>query len=453
MKKIHFRSRQAPLALALGLALALPLSAQAGSFKLPTTTAAGWARAGAGGSLWANDASAAYNDPAEMAFFSHSTLQLTGSGIRPSAKFSGEFRDVNGNPVSGGNPNGFGKFIPFPNFGLVVPVNDRLSLGAAVTVPYGLVSDYSPDWQGRYFGTKTSVQSIAISLSAGFKVTDTLALGIGILGQHTKAQLNTMIDTTGAADALFGLPLPPQAADEQLNVTLKKQFAFGYFASLAWKPTSQDTLGVTYHSQVNNDLSGHYRVYGGAQGKQLLALAPTLNPTLPAINPDGGTASSHLDTPAFASVDWVHDFDNGFSLGATVKWIDWSHFSQLLLKSNGQTLVGLPENYSNGWVYSLGGDYRINSTWTLHGGLGYDKTPTSITSRDPRIPDGSRKLLGMGISYNASRHLSFDLGYQHQFVGDTRVHLQNPPILGGGTMDGHFNDHGDVVSVTGTYQF
>jgi long-chain fatty acid transport protein len=448
------RPLEAGLALSIAALLAAPLTARAASFQLPTTSAAGWGRASAGGSLYPNDPTAAYNNPAAMVFFGASALQVTATGIRPSAEFHGSFRDQQGNPVSGGNPNGFGKFEPFPNIAYVAPVNDHFALGASLSVPFGLVSTYNPTWQGRYFGTKTSLQSVALSVSAAFKVNDEFAIGLGILGQRTKAQLNSVIDTTGAADAITGAPLfTPQTADEQLNVNVKKKFAFGYFGGLAWKPTDRDTLGVSYHSRVKNTMKGDYRIYGGDLGKSLIALAPALDPTLPTIDTHGDRASARLDTPAYASVDWVHVFDPRFTLSATAQWTDWSSFSVLTLRSGGEQLVSLPQKYKDSWFYSLGGEYRMSPAWTLRAGIGYDRTPTSIASRDPRIPDGSRRIVGVGVGYAPGTAMSFDLAYQHQFVGDTPVHLKNQNLLGAGSMDGKFHDKGDVVSLTGTYQF
>ncbi len=450
---------QASLALAVAAALSVPMRAEAGSFQLPTDNAAGWARANAGGSLFANDPTAVYNNPAAMAFFTGPGLQVTGTGIRPSAKFEGTFLDQQGNPVSGGNPNGFGKVVPFPNMAFAAPINDRLVLGGSVTVPYGLVSEYNPSWQGRYFGTKTSVQSIAVSFSAGFKVNDQFSLGLGILGQRTKAQLNTMLDPAGSGYALLGPAAPlygigaPQSEDVQLNVNVKKTFAFGYFAGMVFKPTAQDTFGLSYHSRVSQTLQGDYALYGSQAGIAALGLAPILDPTLPNLNPAGDSASAKLDTPAFASLDWLHMFNDQFTLAATVKWTHWSNFRDLTLTSRGQTLVSLPEAYKNSWLYSVGGDYKLNQQWTLRAGVGYDKTPTNIISRDPRIPDGSRRLLGFGFGYQATDHFAIDMGYQHQFVGDTRVKLTNPVALGAGSMNGKFKDHGDVVSLTGTYKF
>jgi long-chain fatty acid transport protein len=462
MNPLPFRVHALPVAalsLATAIAAALPLSAQAGSFQLPTVNAAGWARAQAGGSLFPNDPTAAYNNPAAMAFFNTTVMQVSVAAIRPSAQFRGEFRDQQGNPVSGGNPNGFAKFKAFPNLALVAPVSDRISLGASVSVPYGLASEYSPDWQGRYFGSKTMVQSIAVSFSASFKVNDEFSMGLGILGQHTKAQLNTMLDPYGSADELLGAPLfPPQGADVQLNVNAKRKFSFGYFGGFVFKPTQSDTFGLSYHSRVRNKLSGTYRLYGSPAGLALLQQAPIVAAQLgvagvPALNPAGGDASARLDMPAFASFDWTHAFNDRFTLGATAMWTGWSSFQNLALYSSGQLLVALPQKYKDSWVYSLGGDYKLNEAWTLRAGLGYDQSPSNIISRDPRIPDGSRRLVGLGVGYQASEHFGFDLGYQHQFVSDTPVRQTNPLALGAGSMNGKFKDHGDVVSLSGTYRF
>ncbi len=206
---------------------------------------------------------------------------------------------------------------------------------------------------------------------------------------------------------------------------------------------------------MNQTLSGSYALYGSAAGKGLIALAPTVFPNagLPVLNPNGASASAVLNTPAFASLDWLHVFNDRLSLAATAKWTGWSSFQNLALESNGQQLVALPQKYKDSMLYSIGGDYKLNDQWTLRAGVGYDETPTSILSRDPRIPDGARRLVGLGFGYQATDHMTVDLGYQHQFVSNTPVNLTNPVSLGAGTMQGDFKDHGDVVSLTGTYRF
>lgn len=447
------RRVHATLALAVISALALPVVARAGGFQLPTDNAAGWAHANAGGSLFLDDPTAAYNNPAAMSFFTAPVFQATTTEIRPQAQFHGQTLDVDGNPTTGGNPNGFGKFVPFPNIAWVSPIDDRLAIGGALTVPYGLESQYNSQWQGRYFGTETELESVNISLSAAFKLNDKFSLGVGVLGQRTKAELNTVLDPNGTAKALFGAPLPPQQDDVQLNVNATRKFSFGYFGGFVFKPTDQDTFGMSYHSRVKNTLSGSYAVYGSPTGKQLLALAPLLDPSLPAIDLNGASVSAQFGTPAFASADWLHAFSDRLSVAGTIKWTQWSTFKDLVLTSNGQQMLSLPERYKDSYLYAVGGDYKLTDEWTLHAGIGYDETPTSIISRDPRAPDGARKLLGFGVGYKLNTHISIDLGYQHLFINNTPVHLTNQPILGAGTMNGYFADSGDVLSLTGTYHF
>lgn len=40
----------------------------------------------------------------------------------------------------------------------------------------------------------------------------------------------------------------------------------------------------------------------------------------------------------------------------------------LTLKSDGSTLVSIPYNYKNTWMYALGGDYQLTDDFTLRSG-------------------------------------------------------------------------------------
>lgn len=64
--------------------------AQAGGFMVPTTNTAGWGRAMAGGSLFPNDPSAAFNNPAAMAFIDKRIAQLTVNYADIDIKYNGE---------------------------------------------------------------------------------------------------------------------------------------------------------------------------------------------------------------------------------------------------------------------------------------------------------------------------------------------------------------------------
>ncbi|ENG1328480.1 outer membrane protein transport protein, partial [Pseudomonas aeruginosa] len=80
--------------------------AQAGGFMVPTTNTAGWGRAMAGGSLFPNDPSAAFNNPAAMAFIDKRIAQLTVNYADIDIKYNGDAYDYQGNPMTGGYQDG-----------------------------------------------------------------------------------------------------------------------------------------------------------------------------------------------------------------------------------------------------------------------------------------------------------------------------------------------------------
>lgn len=85
-----YRSLQATtLAAALIVSLGTARQTRAAAFQLPVTHAAGFGRAFAGGSLWPNDPSSAYNNPAAMAWFTAPVMQGSWIGIHVSAQFHG----------------------------------------------------------------------------------------------------------------------------------------------------------------------------------------------------------------------------------------------------------------------------------------------------------------------------------------------------------------------------
>ena len=461
------------LAAAVLLTFGLPEKAHAAAFQLPVTNAAGYGRAFAGGSLWQNDPSAAYNNPAAMAWLTGPVMQGTWIGIDISAQFHGSTQDAFGRDTPGDNPNAGHRVINDGSAFYAMPVSDRFAIGFGIEVPYGLLTKYSPQWRGSQFGTMTSLKSVGFSFSASYKVTDTFSLGAGIVAQRTRAQLNNGLDVGSTASIALGIPLP-QSPEEvaQINVRVHN-WSEGYFLGAEFKPSDADSLGISYHSRVGNRLKGSYAMYFPNDGKPglgtpidvrtLISLIPSLNQLnellgntsalLPPLNPDGGPASADLNLPAFVNVDYLHKFSDRFSLGASAQWTNWSKFQQLTLVSNGIQMLSLPEDYKNSWTLSVGGDYQVTDNWVLRAGLSWDQTPTTDTTRDPRVPDNDRKIVSIGVGYKPTEHLTIDAAYSHQFLSDPRVNLTAPLALGSGTMNGSYSDSGNVASLTATYQF
>ena len=455
---------------------------QAGGFSTPTYGAPGWGRAFGGGSLFKNDPSAAYNNPAAMAFIDSTIAQQTVDYARVKIKYSGQAFDHNGNPVTNtpvlddqgsmGDPTlnnnnvGQGGFTAWlPTGFLVIPIGDRFAFGLSQVVPQGMRTTWNEDSKLRDFAVDTKIETVGLTGSLSFKVNDQFSVGGGAIVQRSQGFVSQNVDLLAAADVspgLGGTGFPTGVGHSLMRVKVDN-ISVGWFGGVVWKPTAQDTLGLNYHAKIKNKMTGKYNVYTDAIGRNAMTnpIGPNgetlVEMAYPGLKlfPDGAHASTQLDIPATAAIDWVHQFNDRWTLGVSAQWTEWSSFKDLTLKSQGSTIVAIPYNYKNAWMTSIGGDYKATDELTLRAGVAYDQTPTRNSTRDPRIPDGDRYFLAFGAGYDikAVPGLSVDAAYSHQFVQKVNLKTKNVDRLGAAQLDGKAESSGDVVSLSATYKF
>jgi long-chain fatty acid transport protein len=476
-------NKKQPIPALLGMVLIGGLigtaSVQAGGFSTPTYGAPGWGRAFGGGSLFKNDPSAAYNNPAAMAFVDQNVAQMTVDYARIKLKYKGTATDYQGNPASqtpigpdglpsgpatqlngDGGEGGFTAWLP-TGF-LVMPINDRFAFGLSQVVPQGMRSTWDQDWKGRDFAVDTKIETVGLTGSLSFKVNDQFAIGGGVIIQNSKGFVSQNLNLTGAA-GMSVLPGAPSGYGANLMRVKVDNTSVGWFTGIAWKPTERDTLGLSYHAKIKNKMEGKYNIYADALGRSMMTqqvgpngetLVELAYPGLK-LFPDGANATTQLDIPATAGLDWVHVFNDRFTLGVSATWTQWSSFKDLTLKSDGNTIVAIPYNYKDSMMYSVGGDYRFTDNLTLRAGLALDKTPTRDSTRDPRIPDNDRLFTSIGFGYDlrAVPGLTIDGAYSRQFVKEAKLKTQNQDRLGGSSLDGKVDAKGEVVSLSATYHF
>lgn len=475
----NFTRKRSLLSLAVLSAVIGAQQAEAGAFAVPTYGTPGWGRAFAGGSVWKNDPSAAFNNPAAMAFIERPIGQVSAIYADIDMKFKGEAYDYAGNPrteladvntgeirqLGDGGNGGFSKWLP-TQF-LVIPIGDRFAFGLGQVVPMGMRSTWDKNFKGKDFALDTKIETAALAGSLSFKIDDQWAVGGGVVIQRTQGFVSQNVDLMAAAaanpDSIFAGGLPSGVTRATMRVKVDN-VSPGWFASVAWKPTAQDTLGLAYHAKIKNELDGDYNWhFSDANGLNFLTSPELMNPTALEqagyagliLNANGDHAESRMDIPAMATLDWVHDFNDSLSLAASVTWTEWSSFKSLKLESHGNLIVDIPYNYKDTWMYSVGGDYRFNDQLTLRAGVALDQTPTRNSTRDARIPDGDRTFVSLGGSYRfaSDPNLSVDVAYSRQFVDEGRLRTQNQDRLGGGSIDGKVESKGQIVSLSATYMF
>jgi long-chain fatty acid transport protein len=66
-------------------------------------------------------------------------------------------------------------------------------------------------------------------------------------------------------------------------------------------------------------------------------------------------------------------------------------------------------------MVSVGGTYRIDDTWTMRAGVGYDESPVTDDFRDTGVPDDDRYMVGAGPGIHLNETMILDLGYARYF--------------------------------------
>jgi len=442
---MNYKNRFTPTLTALSLALAAAIASQgafASAFQLTENSAQGLGRAQAGGPAAPNDCSVVVNNPAAMSDFTTSCVMGTLSAINFSAKFNGSGTDFLGNPATGGNGGDGGTTLPVPATYYIVPINEQFSFGAGLSVPFGFQTKYDDRWIGRYQSVETKLQSPAVTLAASWKANDQFSVGASLIIQRTSANIVQDIDLGTILAVPTNGAVLPQEADGQGGLK-GNDTAIGFGLGALFKPTPADRIGVNFHSQIDHTINGNatFRVPSN--------LLPLFGGAF--VNTKG---TADFDTPWFLNFGWWHDFDDRLSLGVTANYTHWSSFKQLVIDyaNPAQAAFNAPDifDYKSTWFGSIGGDYRLDSRWTLRGGVAYDQTPTRDATRDPKVPDNSRKWLSVGLGYKSSDQLRFDLSFTHLFVNDATIHDVSATF---NTLDGAFKVYGNVLAVSGQYTF
>ena len=445
MPRSILRNRLMPSVAVLPLTLAAVLcgqQARASGFQLQENDAAGMGRAYAGAAAAPGDCSVVDNNPAAMTEFNVQCLQADVTAINFSTRFHGSGSDAFGQPLTGDNGGDGGTTLPVPAFHYIVPVAGQFAFGASLSVPFGFQTEYNDRWMGRYQAQKTKLQAPALTFAGAWKASDQFSIGASVVAQRTSATLSQAIDLGAILAAPTNGAFLPQEADGR--GTLKgNDWGFGYGLGLLWKPTSADRIGVNFRSQINHHISGQ-------------ATFEVPSNVLPLFNGafTNTTGDTSINTPAYASASWWHTLDDRLSFGADLGYTHWSSFKDLVITyaNPAQAPYNAPSvfDFKDTWFASIGADYHLNNAWTLRGGLAYDQTPTVDAHRDPRIPDGSRRWLAVGVGYQASDTLRFDASFAHLFVSDGHVNDLSATF---DQLTGYFQSYGNLLAVSGQIMF
>ena len=456
--------RKAALSLAVAGAFAGGVSqAHAAAFALIEQNASGMGNAFSGAAAAAEDASTIYYNPAGMSLLPGGMQVSAGLAlINLSAKFSDSGSTQSGTPLApssqaplGGTGGNAGGLSAVPNFYFATDLAKDLKIGVGISVPFGLKTEYDPDWMGRFQAIKSDIATFNVNPSIAYKLNEDASLGFGLSYQQFDAELTNAVNFAAATYAATGGNVPATdavaAAGREGTSSVKgSDNALGYNFGAMFKVAPDTRMGVSYRSSIKYHVTGTV-VFSGVPVATLTGIDPALAAAF-----SDGNVKLDIELPASASVAVQHKLDPKWTLLGDVTWTGWSKIKELrIVRDNGTTLGVTPENFKNTWRIGAGATYRHDDAWSIKMGVAYDQTPVNDTDRTARLPDNDRIWLSVGGQYRLSKDGTLDFGYAHLFIKDAPI---NQPANGGnpllsGQLTGTYKGSVDIFGAQFAYRF
>lgn len=430
------------LAIALG-ALGSTAS-HAAAFQLLEGNASGLGNAYAGSAAVAEDASTVFFNPAGMTLLPGRNVAFSVDLVRPSAKFSNQGSSNALLQGIGGNGGDAGDWAAVPAGYMTWQLNDRVTLGLGLGAPFGLKTEYTPDWVGRFHALKSELKTINVNPSVAFKVNDKLSVGAGINLQRIEADLTSAVN---AAPLLVGLLGPVAAQGAMAKARIEgDDTAWGWNVGLIYQLSNDTRFGLAYRSKISYTLSGS-ATFSGMNSTGNLAV-PGLNASL------GGKVRAEVELPDVATFSVVQKISDRWTMMGDVSWTGWSSLQALRIDNVSGVNVSTEElKWRDTWRVAFGGTYAYTDALSLKFGLAWDQTPVRDTSRLPRVPDEDRVWLSLGLQWRPNATSAVDVGYAHLFVKDAKINNNGGNALAKGTLIGEYDNAVDILGVQYSTRF
>ncbi|MGR4069969.1 outer membrane protein transport protein [Halomonas sp. LR3S48] len=393
-------------------AAAFASQANAGGYQINEQSVSGQGYGHAGRSSNVNDATIVFGNPAGMSFLDRAQLTAGGTYLNVNSRIrNAEASRSNlltggfAQPVDGSSEGDMvpGTLIPFAFY--AHPVNEQLAFGFGVYAPFGSKTEYEDGFIGRNLGNYTELRVMSAQPTVSYRFNDQWSIGAGITYNRVDGELQRQVPQPG-----FGMADPDQDLDSRVE---GDDDAWGYNLGIIFQPAPETTLGLTYRSKVDYDLTGTYR----------------------ATNPDGSVATNpltgaalednarlNLVTPETVNFSVTQQMSDRLKLMAGVSWARWSRFNEIHVTNDaGDTITRETQNYSNAWAYGVGGEYQLNPQLVLRAGVTLDSTPTNDQYRSARIPSDDRRIFSIGAGWTPMENLTLDFAYSYLTERSTQV--------------------------------
>jgi len=380
----------------------------------------------------ANDASAAWFNPAGVGFTKGTKIMLGNAAIIiPGTKYAPNSATISlpGLPAQAATKSE-GKTFFVPHF-YYTYWNEISQLGAAISInaPFGLETDWPKNSSLASSSTVSKLSLVTINPSVIFKLNDHLSASAGFTYVYLK---NIRLDN------LF----------QQLEG--KNKSGWGGTASLMWQQNAL-SIGITYRSRVHITIDGGIAIGG-------LALASE-NPALVGSRATGNTS---MTLPDNVNIGIAWKANDRWLFSAEADWTNWSvfkdvriHYSPSALASSNLLTGGtgthiLTQNWNDTITFRAGMEWQFAARMRARMGYAFDPTPVNDANFAPSTPDNDSHIVSLGYSIDFTDAVRFDIAYSYVYIRhrDQRASTGNDAV-----RNGSYRSYANVIASSVQYGF
>ncbi|QOP41979.1 OmpP1/FadL family transporter [Sulfurimonas marina] len=371
----------------------------ASGYKIPETSSNAVALGAATIAHNHENADASYYNPAKMVFMkdtNHLEVNLMYIGL-DKIKYEGT---VSGAGPSTWNLESEKEDFLVPSLHYVSPKlgDNGARIGVSVVVPGGL----SKRWQSvpaNNFAEEFSLEIVEINPTVAFQVTDKLGFAFGF----------RVIDTKGVVNNAY-YDMEGDSTD------------YGYNLALAYQPTSDLELGLTYRSNINLNVNGT---------------------TTKVLAGNNGGVDVSVPLPAALSVAAAYTLPSDTTIEVVYEKTFWSAYNSLDFSFEDPTAnIALGNSIEKDWkdtnAFRLGVTQELTDL-TIMAGLVIDQTSAPERTVGFELPGTDTRSVALGGRYKINE--TFDFGVSALYSVHKSRTVQND------TLDGEFTE-GNVLLVS-----
>lgn len=320
-------------------------------------------------------------------------------------------------------------------------LNDRFWLGLGLFSRFGLESNFTDDWAGRYNVTNFKFKTHSLMPTVAMKVNDAISLSVGVEVMRASLTIGQQIPSL----QFIGNSLQ-KGEDSKMTIN-GTDWSIGAHLGVLLRMTDKLSLGFSYKSPIALHIDGSAN-FSRHQSNMLA---------------DQGQVPHTIDTNVHSTVR----LPDSYALGLTYRpqenlsfevgtvFTRWSTYDDLNISFDTDFISENHNKWRNGWNFNASMEYEPTDWLALRAGVWYETAVTNEAHADFMVPCHGRTgaSVGTGIQWGNWR---FDMAYAHLWMRGldysetdaTGIHSSVGNIYGGNSRDMSTHVYSAALSYT-----